>query len=155
MRDPKLIEEILKRHLGRVTAPPIELQGELKPKPRTGKMLLWAATWAGAASLALLLIPWGGADRIRSADPAEVRAWVQARTGENFALRSGPPPEGVRLTGAYLTGASAVVTFAVAGRHGTVRVVPNAAGRHRYLVEAASAEDEKLACRLCHGTEVN
>jgi len=186
------LESELQRGLRPVTAPP-ELwdrvkTGQVAPPRKTNQKLVWATaatvvliavglssvyrqSFAGDEAAALQAL---AADSQRIAfhcqNPAELRAWVRAKTGLDLPLRAQSSPS-IELIGAQMIDGSRGVEVAYrAGNRDAVLVVsradawsgnrPHTRGSgnvsswvmdgQRYTLASNDPADLQLACKLCH-----
>ena len=188
----KWLEPELQRGLRPVTAPP-DLWDRVKtaqvaPRRRTNQRLVWAMAAAVAmiaVSLSSVYRESSGGDEATALqtlaidsqriafhcqNPAQLRAWVRARTGLDLPLRSESSPS-IRLIGAQtIDGAHGVEVAYKAGNRDAVLVVSRAdawsASRphnrvsgnvsswvmdgQRYTLACNDPADIQLACKLCH-----
>jgi hypothetical protein len=100
-------------------------------------------------------------------NPAELRAWVKAKTGIDVPLRDAPPAS-IQLIGASNVGERVEIAYRAGDRDALLLVsradgvadVPhsNPAGKlsswvmngERYTLASDNAADLQLACKLCH-----
>ncbi|HEY6344191.1 MAG TPA: hypothetical protein VIY49_22085 [Bryobacteraceae bacterium] len=106
------------------------------------------AGFASAAAALLLAAFYFQPASLSSSNAVEIRNWVQVRAGIDLPLRA-DPPSAIRLTGARVSHRITEVTFEIGGRAGVLRV-PAKATHQSYKLACATAEDERLACLLCH-----
>jgi hypothetical protein len=134
--------------------------------------------WATAAVAVLAVVGASSAYRTRGPgdlqrtgihcqNPAQLRAWVRAKTGINVPLRAASASS-VQLTGARSMGESVEIAYRTGNRGGTLTVSPaigagdathdRASGNvsswvmagQRYTLMSDNAADLQLACKLCH-----
>jgi hypothetical protein len=100
-------------------------------------------------------------------NPAELRAWVKAKTGIDVPLR-GAPPASIQLIGARNLGERVEIAYRAGDRDALLLVSPaagaadvahsNPAGNvsswvmngQRYTLACDNPADLQLACKLCH-----
>ncbi len=115
----------------------------------------------GACATVLLLFVWMfvGHRGLRSSDPGEIRAWVQAKAGIDVPLRA--RPAGVQLKGASVSKGTVEIAYRVGNRDGRLmvggrRVAPGprvftwSMDGRIYTLECATPDDLRIACGLCH-----
>lgn len=167
----------LEHGLREVTAPP-ELWDRLQSAraarpPENTRRLVWALALTvvvAAVGLSLVRSPLHqGSQTIafHCQNPAELRAWVKAKTGIDVPLR-GDPPASIRLIGARNQGERVEIAYRAGDRDALLLVsraagaadVPhsNPAGKvsswvmngQRYTLACDNPADLQLACKLCH-----
>jgi hypothetical protein len=168
----------LEHGLREVSAPPelwdrVQSARAARPQEST-RGLVWAlalsVVLASVALLSLLRSPVRQDSQIiafRCQNPAELRAWVKAKTGIDVPLR-GAPPASIRLIGAssiedgveiaYRSGdrdASLLVSRAtgaadVPHNNPTGKVSSWVMNGQRYTLACDNPADLQLACKLCH-----
>ena len=165
------LEAVLVRHLGPVKAPPELRLPSLAPVavPRQQRWLQPLA--AGVAAVALFLLwPHPPSSDLRSADPAQISAWLKSRSFDVPLRRD--PPSFIHLTSARIKGSTAEVDYQIAGRSARLTVSPASAkapspGAYHivrshlvhsqlFTLACAAPQDARTACLLCHmGAQVN
>jgi hypothetical protein len=168
----------LEHGLREVTAPP-ELWDRLQSArlarpPASARRLVWALApslvLASVALLSLLRSPVrqdSQAIAFHCQNPAELRAWVKAKTGLDVPLR-GAPPASIQLIGASNLGERAEISYRAGDRDALLLVSrangaadaphSNPAGKvsswvmngQRYTLACDNPADLQLACKLCH-----
>ncbi len=166
--NPRLELE-LQRGLRGVTAPPElwdRVQGAPVARPSESSRGL---VWAMAAAMVLITValsfvhrdnadfPMLASDRCQN--PAELRAWVRAKTGLDLPLRADSSPS-IQLIGAQMVDGSRGVKIAYrAGNHDAILLVSRADGSEsalhsrfgqRFTLASSDPADLQLACKLCH-----
>jgi hypothetical protein len=164
--------------LREVTAPP-ELWDRVQSarvmrSPESNRRLVWALALSFVlASVALLsLFRWpvrqdSQTVAFQCQNPAQLRAWVKAKTGIDVPLR-GDPPASIRLIGARNQGERVEIAYRTGDRDALLLVsrangagdVPHSspAGKvsswvmngQRYTLACDNPGDLQLACKLCH-----
>jgi len=163
----------------RETSAPPELwdrvqAAQVAPRRKTSYVLVWAT----AAAAVLLAVGVSRAHRTSAAsdvqqagihcqNPAQLRAWVRAKTGMDVPLRDATASS-VELIGARSAGASVEIAYRTGNRDGTLFVSPaSGAGDaphdrvngnvsswvmdgRRYTLMSDNSADLQLACKLCH-----
>jgi hypothetical protein len=165
-----LLEPDLQHALRGVTAP-AELWNRVQaarvapPSVSSGR----GPVWAMAAAVVLVAVglsvvhrenidfPAPAGDRCQN--PAQLRAWVRAKTGLDLPLRADSSPS-VQLTGAQLVDGTHGVKIAYrAGNHDAVLLVsradrpadmPHSRFGQRFTLASSDPADLQLACKLCH-----
>ncbi len=166
----------LEHGLREVTAPPelwdrVQSARVMRP-PQSSHRLVWALalTVVLMAALSLLRSPVRRDSQtiaFRCQNPAELRAWVKAKTGIDVALR-GAPPASIQLIGARNLGERVEIAYR-AGDRDALLLVSRAAGAadvphsnpsgkvsswvmngQRYTLACDNPADLQLACKLCH-----
>jgi hypothetical protein len=173
------LESVLEQGLRSVTAPPElwdRLQGAPIPHPRsTHRGLVWAmAATVVLAAVALSLVrPRDEAAAVqqsmvfRCQNPAQLRAWVRARTGIDVPLRD-TAAESIQLIGANAAAGRVEIAYRAGNRDavlvvsrtdsGSVNVAHNrptgnvswVMDGERFTLACNNAADLQLACKLCH-----
>jgi len=168
----------LERGLREVAAPP-ELwdrvqSGSVVRPPKSDRGLVWAlalsVVLASVAMLSLLRSPARQDSQtiaFHCQNPAELRAWVKAKTGIDVPLR-GAPPASIQLIGASNLGDRVEIAYRAGDRDALLLVsrasgaanVPHSspAGKvsswvmngERYTLASDNPADLQLACKLCH-----
>ena len=163
----------------RETSAPPELwdrvqAGRIAPRRKTPHVLVWATATvavllAGGLSRAYRANAPGDLQRssIRCQNPAQLRAWVRARTGMDVPLRSATASP-VQLIGAQSAGANVEIAYRIGNSDGTLFVSPATGAGYaphdrvngnvsswvmdgrRYTLMSDNAADLQLACKLCH-----
>ena len=169
------LEKVLSRHLARVEAPPELRMHPLSAKPHvTRRRQFLQPLTAGVAAVAAMavLVLWfrPPSSGLRSADPAQISAWLKSRSFD-VPLRP-DPPSSIRLTSAHVKGAMAEIDYQIAGHAAVLTVSPPSvkapdSGTYHvirshlvrgqlFTLACAVPEDAHMACLLCHmGREVN
>lgn len=163
----------------RETSAPPELwdrvqAGRFAPRRKTSSVLVWAT-----AAVAVLLIfavsrayrattpgdlPHAG---FQCQNPAQLRAWVRAKTGIDVPLRAATASS-IQLIGARSMAESVEIAYRAGKRGGTLTVSPAIGAAdvphdrvrgnvsswvmdgQRYTLMCDNAADLQLACKLCH-----
>jgi hypothetical protein len=164
------LELELQRGLREVTAP-AELWNRVQaarvapPSVSSGR----GPVWAMAAAVVLITVglsvvhrdnagfPAPAGDRCQN--PAQLRAWVRAKTGLDLPLRADSSPS-LQLSGAQLVDGTHGVKIAYrAGNRDAVLLVSRADGSEdtphsrfgqRFTLASSDPADLQLACKLCH-----
>jgi hypothetical protein len=166
----------LEHGLREVAAPP-ELWDRVQSSrvvraPESSHRLVWALalTVVLTAALSLVRSPMrqdSQALAFHCQNPAELRAWVKAKTGIDVPLSSAPPAS-IQLIGARNLGERVEIAYR-AGDRGALLLVSRAAGAadvshrnpsgkvsswvmngQRYTLACDNPADLQLACKLCH-----
>ncbi len=146
-------EPALARELSPVPAPEGLWERIQNPKPRVRPNVntTFLRACATLACIAIVLSAvWLRPSRqeIRSANPAEVQAWIRAKAGVDVPLRSHLPAE-LRLIGARLVNGRAEIAYLVSGRACRATRQPSPA-KHAFALSCTNPDDLKVACALCH-----
>ena len=168
------IEDVLRQHLGPVSAPP-ELWDRVQrgsPRPSPSRFHVWATA---AAMLAVTVTGWAlwkasSPMEIHSASANEVRAWVLSNAGLDVPLPA-QPSSLVEILGASIDRAGkliARISYKAGGAEATLSVTKDDSGDapHRgdslssnwtmkgqsYTLAVAAPADLKAACLLCHSS---
>jgi hypothetical protein len=169
------LEQVLKKHLGRVKAPEgLRLWQPsnrfIKSDQRWFGLPMFAGVAAAAAAVVLIVL-WlrPSPSELRSSDPVRIANWLKSRSF-NVPIRQ-TPPSSIRVTSAHVKGAVAEVDYLVAGRN-VVLTVSGATSQppptpyhvvrshlvqgQLFTLSCAFPQDARTACLLCHaGPEVN
>ena len=167
----------LERGLREVTAPP-ELWDRIQspkvvPVGASNRM----AVWAMAATVVLVaiglsavhrdnvMLPAATADRCQN--PAQLRAWVRARTGLDLPLHAGSSPS-IQVIGARAVGGRVEIAYKAGNRDALLLISRENAGPanvsnrvngnvstwvmagQRFTLASNDSADLQLACKLCH-----
>ena len=169
----KNLETILSEELRPVAAPPglVDRLNTPAVEPRIAerRMYAWPLAISAAAAVLVVAAAWGlrARNEIRSADPAEMRAWVQSHAGLDVPFSPHTP---VRLERARLVQGRAEISYRVEdfsvkllvarGTAGQVSGQPVydpgassttwALGGQIFSLECPSPKALQAACRLCH-----
>ncbi len=158
-----------RRSLRQVSAPPElwdHIQARTKAPTRAGNRPL---VWAMAAAVVLMAVGLSNIHRDnlaypafagdRCQNPAQLRAWVRAKTGLDLPLRS-DSTSSLELIGAQtIDGANGVKIAYRAGNHDAVLLVSRADGSANvahsrfgpaFTLGSDNPADLQLACKLCH-----
>ncbi len=171
------LEPELEHGLREVAAPPelwdrVQSARAVRP-PESTRRLVWALALSvvlAAVALSLVRSPVRRDSQtiaIHCQNPAELRAWVKAKTGIDVPLR-GAPPASIRLIGARNEGERVEIAYR-AGDGDALLQVSRAAGAadvphsnpsgkvsswvmsgQRYTLACDNPADLQLACKLCH-----
>ncbi len=161
-------EPELRQSLRPVSAPPElwdRIQAHRTESPRAANRLL---VWAMAAAVVLVAVglslihrdnivfPAFAGDRCQN--PAQLRAWVRAKTGLDLPLRSDPSQSLELISAQTIDGTRGVKIDYRAGNHDAVLLVSRtdrSANSHSrfgpaFALAADNSADLQLACKLCH-----
>jgi hypothetical protein len=162
-------EPELRQSLRQVSAP-CELWDRIQtqaaaPPPATNRLLVWAL--AAAVVLMAFGLSLIHRDNVvfpvfaggRCQNPAQIRAWVRAKTGLDLPLRS-DPSQSLELTAAQTIDGTRGVKIAYrAGNHDAVLLLSTADGSTSvphsrfgpaFALGSENPADLQLACKLCH-----
>jgi len=146
-------EPALARELSPVAAPDGLWERIQNPRPRVQRnvkptFLRACATLACIAMVLSVVLLRPSRQEIRSANPAEVQAWIRTKAGVDIPLRSHLPAE-IRLTGARMVNGRAEIAYLVSGRACRATRQPSPS-KHAFALSCTNPSDLKLACALCH-----
>lgn len=145
--------------------------GRFAPRRKTSSVLIWATAAVGVLFAIGVYrtttpgdLPHAG---IRCQNPAQLRAWVRAKTGIDVPLRAATLSS-IQLIGARSVAESVEIAYRTGDRGGTLTVSPaigaadvphdRVSGNvsswvmdgQRYTLMCDNAADLQLACKLCH-----
>ncbi len=171
------LEPELQRGLREVTAPP-----ELWDRIQSAKTVPPGvsnrrAVWAMAATVVLIAIGMSAFHRDnvtlpaqtsdRCQNPAQLRAWVRARTGLDLPLRA-DSSSSIQLIGARAVSGRVEIAYRAGNRDALLRISKASPGSadvsnhvngnvstwvmsgQRFTLASSDAADLQLACKLCH-----
>ncbi len=169
------VTNLLERGLRPVAAPP-ELwdrvqSAQVSRPPAANRGLVWAvAATVVLATLALSKLPAGRSQQmsLHCDNPAQLRAWVMAKTGFNVPLRAALPAS-IQLIGAKATEGRVEIVYRAGNRDATLLVSRAEAGSadmphslasgsvsawvmagQQFTLACADPAALQLACKLCH-----
>jgi hypothetical protein len=158
----------LRHSLREVSAPP-ELWDRIQahktpPQPATNRLLVWAmATGVVLMAIGLSAIrrdnaafPVFAGDRCQN--PAQIRAWVRAKTGLDLPFRADSSQSNQLIAAQTIDGTRGVKIDYRAGNHDAVLLVSRADGSANshsrfgpaFTLGSENPADLQLACKLCH-----
>ena len=162
------MEEALREHLGRVTAPAELWNRVQEQRPhRAATVREWLPLAAGAAVLVLAVAGWAlwktssPPLELHSASASEVRQWVLANSGLDVPIPA-KPSSLVEILGASIDRAVATISYRVGELKATLSVSKSVSGDtphlsstwtmngQAYTLAVANPADLRTACVLCH-----
>jgi len=161
-------EPELRQSLRQVSAPP-ELWDRIQahktaPPPTTNRLLVWAM----AAAVVLMAVSLSNIQRDnlvspvfagdRCQNPAQIRAWVRAKTGLDLPLRADSTSSLELIDAQTIDATRGVKIDYRAGNHDAVLLVSRADGSTNlhsrfgpaFTLSSDNPADLQLACKLCH-----